>query len=200
MIGYLKGTLIQLLEETLLLDVGGVGYEVYPTREVLARCTAPGAEVELFVHTYVREEEIRLIGFSSLAERGLFELLMTVSGIGSKNALHIISELGEQTFVEAVLSGNPAPFLKVKGVGRKIAERVLLETRDKVGKLFSGGHYGTPALAATPLSSNFVQAMEALLALGFRRSEAQNALNSLKDRTKAPVDELLRDALTRLRK
>jgi Holliday junction DNA helicase RuvA len=200
MIGYLKGTLIQLLEETLLLDVGGVGYEVYPTREVLSRCTGPGAEVELYVHTYVREEEIRLIGFISLAERGLFELLMSVSGIGSKNALHIISELGEQTFVEAVLSGNPAPFLKVKGVGRKIAERVLLETRDKVGKLFSGGSLITAPMAATPLSSNFVQALEALLALGFRRSEAQAALNALKDRTKAPVDDLLREALTRLRR
>jgi len=200
MIGYLKGTLVQLLEETLILDVGGVGYEVHPTRGVLARCTAPGAEVELFVHTYVREEEIRLMGFASLAERSLFELLMTVSGVGSKNALHIISELGEQAFVESVLSGNPAPFLKVKGVGRKIAERVLLETRDKVGKLFAGGGQHSFAMPATPLSSNFVQALEALLALGFRRSEAQAALNALKDRTKAPVDELLREALTRLRR
>ncbi|MBM4353807.1 MAG: Holliday junction branch migration protein RuvA [Deltaproteobacteria bacterium] len=200
MIGYLKGNLLQLLEETLIVDVGGVGYEVYPTRGILARCTAPGAEIELFVHTYVREEEIRLFGFVSLKERALFELLMSVSGVGSKNALHIISELGEETFVEAVLAGNPAPFLKVKGVGRKIAERVLLETRDKINKLFSAGGYAMPAMPATPLSSNFVQALEALISLGFRRSEAQAALNALKDRTKAPVEELLREALTRLRR
>jgi Holliday junction DNA helicase RuvA len=201
MIGYLKGTLLFLGDDTLIIDVGGVGYEVHPTLDAMGSAT-PGDDIEVFVHTLVREDDIRLFAFATLPERALFEELTRVSGVGAKSALLIISQLGEEGFVEAVLTSNPLPLTRIKGIGKRIAERVLLEMKDRVDKLYKGGVAlsGTGnAQPASRVTGGLLEVQEALLQLGFKRPQVSAVMSSLADRKDAPVEELIREALKRLR-
>ncbi len=199
MIGYLKGTLLFLEDELMVIDVGGVGYEVFPTLDAIAG-SLPGDTVEVFVYTLVREDEISLYGFATRQERLLFEELMRVSGVGSRSAILIISQLGEEAFVEAVLTGNPMPLTRIKGIGKRTAERVLLEMKDRVSKLYKAG---LPVGASSPqvrITGSLIDVQEALLGLGYKRPEISTALAALKDLQDAPVQELIREALVRLRR
>lgn len=197
MIGYLKGHLLFLGEETLIIDVGGVGYEVSPTLDAMGSAV-PGDPIEVFVYTLVREDELRLFAFATLQERTLFEELMRVSGVGSRSALLIISQLGEEGFVEAVLTANPLPLTRIKGIGKRTAERVLLEMKDRVSKLYKGGIVAAsgPAMRVT---GGLLEVQEALLQLGFKRPQVSAALSALGDRKDDSVEELITEALKRLR-
>ncbi len=197
MIGYLKGELLFLGEESLIIDVGGVGYEVSPTLDAMGSAV-PGDPIEVFVYTLVREDELRLFGFATLQERTLFEELMRVSGVGSRSALLIISQLGEEGFVEAVLTGNPLPLTRIKGIGKRTAERVLLEMKDRVSKLYKAGVAATggPAIRVT---GGLLEVQEALLQLGFKRPQVSAAISALGERKDASVEELITEALKRLR-
>jgi holliday junction DNA helicase RuvA len=198
MIGYLKGNLMFLGEETLIIDVGGVGYEVSATLDAMGSAV-PGDAMEVFVYTLVREDDLRLFGFATLQERNLFEELMRVSGVGARSALLIISQLGEEGFVEAILTGNPLPLTRIKGIGKKIAERVLLEMKNRVSKLYKAGLASTSAGPSVRVSGGLLEVQEALLQLGFKRPQISTALSALGDRKDAPVEELISEALKRLR-
>lgn len=198
MIGYLKGTLLFLGEESFIIDVGGVGYEVSPTLDAMGSAV-PGGPIEVFVYTLVREDDLRLFAFATLQERTLFEELMKVSGVGSRSALLIISQLGEEGFVEAVLTGNPLPLTQIKGIGKRTAERVLLEMKDRVSKLYKAGLSSSSAGPASRVSGGLLEVQEALLQLGFKRPEVSAALSALGDRKDAPVEVLISEALKRLR-
>jgi len=147
----------------------------------------------------VREEELSLFGFSTRQERSLFELLMRVTGVGPRLALVIVSQLGEEAFIQAVLTGNPLPFTRIKGIGKRTAERVILDLKDKVSKLYSSGIPSVMGPGVT-LSARFLEAQEALVGLGFRRTEAAPALHALREMKEAPLEELIREALKRLKK
>lgn len=199
MIGYLKGVVLFIEDEMIVLDVGGVGYEVHPTLNALNKAGLPGDDAELLIHTLVREDEIKLFGFASREERALFEMLMQVKGVGSRLALLIISQMGDEAFVETVISANPVALTRIKGIGKRTAERVILELKDRVSKIYSsGGLRGLPPPAHMP--AGLVEVQQALLGLGFRQAEVTSVLATLKDMKDATVEQLIREALLRMRR
>jgi holliday junction DNA helicase RuvA len=199
MIGYLKGVVLFIEEDVLVLDVGGVGYEVHPTLSALSKAGVPGDDAELLIHTLVREDELKLFGFASREERALFLMLMQVKGVGYRLALLIISQMGDEGFVEAVLSANPVPLTRIKGIGKRTAERVILEMKDQVSKIYSGGSTGgLPPPAHMP--AGLVEVQQALLGLGFRHAEVTAVLATMKELKGAAVEELIREALMRMRR
>ena len=197
MIGYLRGLILYVDEPRILLDCGGVGYEVSATRSVLDSLGAPGEEAELFVYTLVREDELRLFGFKSRAEKAVFELLTGVSGVGPRSALTILSGVGEQGFVDAVATGNILPMTRVKGIGKRTAERIVLELKDKVAQVFAvSDSIAVPTVHVAP---NLQEAEAALLGLGFRKGEIANAFKEIKDSSTLGVEALIKEGLRRLR-
>lgn len=199
MIGYLRGKVLLSDDDYLVLDCGGVGYEIHPTSAVVREAERAGSsEFEVIVHTLVRQEEIALFGFASQEERSLFRLLLEASGVGPRIALHIVSQLGQEGFVDAVLTGNPLPFTKVKGVGRKTAERIIIELKEKVSKLYAG-EAKKREFSQARASPVMLEAQEALVRLGFKRQEVADVLAALGCPRDAGVDTIIREALMRLR-
>lgn len=199
MIGYLKGTLLFVEDDHIIIDTGGVGYQVFATLDAMNQ-GIPGDPIEVFIHTLVREGELSLFGFATRTERALFEMLIQVSGVGPKSALTIISQLGENGFVEALLTDNPLPFTRIKGIGKKTAERVLIDMSDRVRKLYSGTLPTARGAAPMRVSGSLLDVQEALLGLGFKRPEINAALQACKELADQPTEAILREALKRLRK
>ena len=199
MIGYLKGTVLVKEEGLLLVETGGVGFEVSPSLEAYEQAAEPGGEAEFFVHTLLRENDISLYGFATRSEKALFELVMGVTGVGPRLALVVVSQLGEEAFIQAVLTANPQPLTRIKGIGKKTAEQIILDLKVRVTKLFSVGGLSTSARPPM-LSGGLLETQEALVSLGCRPPEVQSVLGTLRDMKDAPVEELIREGLKRLRK
>lgn len=201
MLHHLEGRLIELGGEYVVLDVGGVGYRVYTSRrtreELFSAQRRDGAEsVKLFVSLQIREGDLALYGFSTPEERELFELLLTVAGIGPKVAISILSATTPQRLQEAILKGSTAELSAIKGIGRRTAERLIVELKEKVAKLPRG------APVSAPLDEREETALRALTrTLGFRESEARRALEQVREEYgDLPTEELLKRALERLAK
>ncbi|MGH2573056.1 MAG: Holliday junction branch migration protein RuvA [Actinomycetota bacterium] len=184
MIGFLDGEIAEKADGVVVVSVGGTGYEVMVPAQTLARLPSPGRRVRLFTRLQLRDEAMVLYGFSSPDERGLFDHLITVSGVGPKVALAILSVLAPLALRRAVASGDAAALTLVPGVGKKVAGRIILDLKDKIG---AGGE----AAASGPLA----EVREALLALGLSAQEAREALAALAPDGDRPVQELLREAL-----
>lgn len=191
MIAFLNGKVAAKAAGHCLLDVGGVGYKLAMTTGSLAALPAEGDEVLVHTYLYVREDELSLFGFESEAEKGAFELLLTVSGVGPKVALATLSALSADTLASAVAAEDVALISSVPGIGKKTAQRIILDLTDKLG---------VPELASASRSSGsgavIAEATDALLAMGFSSAEAAAALKGY-DRGGGPKDAL-RYALTRL--
>jgi Holliday junction DNA helicase RuvA len=194
-IAQLRGRLLALSPEQAVLDVHGVGYALslpLPTYYELQKLP-PGAEVSLFVHTHVREDALSLYGFWSERERQLFEKLITVSGVGPRLARAILSGLPPEDLLRALVAGDTARLAKTPGVGKKTAERLVLELREKAALLAA-----MPAAAAAPETAD-EDLLSALVNLGYRRADAERALADAKrDAAGAEMPELLRMSLKRL--
>lgn len=198
MIGRLFGNVIDdSADGALVLDVGGVGYEVFVPLGLIGRT---GREsVSLHVHTHVREDAITLFGFANEPDRFAFRTLLSVSGIGPKLALAILSALDSSELALAIERGDKNAFKGISGVGKKTVEHLLVDLK---GKLQPGAGASSKAAPARPVSrapnSDVVVAL--LCNMGFRRPEAEAAVASLGDEaiSELPVDQLLRDALARL--
>jgi len=172
MIAYLFGAVKYKEESAVILDVSGVGYEVRMCAAELAKLRI-GDEIELFIHFQVSEKEHALFGFSSRGERALFQLLLTVSGVGPKSALGILEKIGSQELMQALLQSN-ASALRTFGIGAKIAERLVVELSEKVHKIEVQG-VGERA----PLSLGDADVIEALKGLGYSLTEARDAARSV---------------------
>jgi Holliday junction DNA helicase RuvA len=183
-IGFLDGEIAEKADGMVVVSVGGTGYEVMVPAQTLVRLPSPGRRVRLFTRLQLRDEAMVLYGFSSPDERGLFDHLITVSGVGPKVALAILSVLAPLALRRAVASGDAAALTLVPGVGKKVAGRIILDLKDKIG---AGGE----AAASGPLA----EVREALLALGLSAQEAREALGALAPDGDKPVQELLREAL-----
>lgn len=198
MIAHLRGRLLTLSPELAVVDVGGVGYAVgvpLSTYYELERL-APGAEVSLFVFTHVREDALALYGFWSERERQLFEKLITVSGVGPRLARAILSGMPAEELLRALAGGDLGRLGRIPGVGKKTAERLVLELRDKAVEL---ARETTTAAAAAPLPPGDEDLLDALVNLGYRRADAERALSEVRQQNaEATVPELLRLALRRL--
>lgn len=174
MIAHVKGTIVEKFAGSVIVDVHGVGYEVQVSLNDF-EATNLQTETKFYTYHHVREQAEELFGFSSLAAKKLFELLITVQGIGPKAALAILS-LGNAEQVRNAIANSDAVYItKASGVGKKSAERVVVDLSDKVGL---PAHYGTGLPVQTELSTND-EALEALIALGYTLADANKALEGV---------------------
>ena len=183
MIAYLDGSVVEVAAGRAVLSVGGVGYEVLAPASTLARLPSAGGRVALHTRLIVRDDAMVLFGFSTPGERELFDLLTGVSGVVPKVALAFLSALTPDQIRRAVASGDVAALTIVPGVGRKVAQRVALDLRDRLG--------GEVIVLEGPLSD----VRDALLALGLSPQEASEAIGALPATGDRPVEDLLREAL-----
>ena len=192
MIASLRGTVVSSAVGVTVLDVGGVGYRLATTTTASRRAAAAGdREVTLLTHLHVREDALQLFGFASEAERALFEMLLGVSGVGPKAALAIVSGYEPDQIRRAVQSGDHALFTSIPGIGRRTAERVVIDLKDKVGGLVvPASGTDTPA----PTGNQHTAARDALVGLGMSVAEAEAALRPIDDTL--PVEERVRLALS----
>jgi holliday junction DNA helicase RuvA len=191
MIASLRGRVVSSAVGVAVLDVGGVGYRLATTTTASRRAAAAGdGEVTLLTHLHVREDALQLFGFASEAERSLFEMLLGVSGVGPKAALAIVSGYEPDQIRRAVQSGDHALFTSIPGIGRRTAERVVIDLKDKVGGLVVPTSVETP----TPAGNQHTAARDALVGLGMSVAEAEAALRPI-DET-LPVEERVRLALS----
>ncbi len=172
MISYLRGKIINKSLNYAILEVSGVGYQIYAGENFLNELKI-GTEVEVYTHHQVREEASDLYGFKTLEDLELFELLLTVSGVGPKSALGVISMASANDIKEAIIRGDANLLTKVSGIGKKTAERLVLELKTKI--LRSGGQ------AITINSSNLIGSdeIDALMSLGYTLNDARSALNAI---------------------
>lgn len=168
MIGSIKGTIQHKGTGYVIVETGGVGYKIFVT-PVLWTNAKVGQEVNLVIHTYVREDQISFYGFEKLEELEFFELLLTVSGVGPKSGLGIMSLAEVSMIKSAIVSEDPSVFTKVSGIGRKTAERVIVELKEKLR-----GEAGS-----APVAREHSDALDALLALGYSQPEARQALKQV---------------------
>jgi len=171
MIGYLNGKVKFLTEDECILDVGGVGYRV-SVDSVTRQDLKIDSAAELFVHTSVREDAITLFGFKNRATFELFEMLLTVNGVGAKSALGIVSKISAVDFAVAVANQDLSTLIKLPGVGKKSAQRLLLELKDKVGNFASSSTSDAENFQPVAISSSAAdEAADALSALGYTSAE-----------------------------
>ncbi len=195
MIGRLRGQLLEKRPPQILVDVSGVGYEVDVPMSTFCNLPAEGAEVTLFTHLVVREDAQLLYGFATGAERAAFRELIKISGVGPRIALAILSGLSPEKLSEAVESGETAPLIRVPGIGKKTAERLVLELKGKLaGSAIVTGLFA--AAGATETSSHNADILSALLALGYSEREAKAAMKGLPP--EASVSDGIRLALKAL--
>jgi Holliday junction DNA helicase RuvA len=171
MIGYLTGTLIHKGDKYVLIDVSGVGYKVFVSTETI-NSVVEDRTVSMWTHLVVREDVLDLYGFLSEQELDFFKLLIGVSGIGPKGALGIMNIASVQTLASAISAGDLSYLTKVSGVGKKSAEKIVLELRDKVGLIFGVGEY-------SQFDREDMDVIEALKSLGYRERESREALKQL---------------------
>lgn len=191
MIGRIAGTLLVKAPPALLVDVGGVGYELEAPLSTFYNLPAVGAPVVLHAHLVVREDAQLLYGFGTEAERALFRQLLKVSGVGAKLALVILSGVAAEELVAIVADGDPARLVRIPGIGRKTAERLILELREPFAKLASA-----PDSAIAPRADAPGDAAAALEALGYKPAEVRAALRDLPAGDSS--EDLIRAALKRL--
>lgn len=190
MIGFLRGVLLHKTPQELLIDVGGVGYKVLAPISTFCRLGEQGAMAQLLIHTHVREDQLVLYGFLTPTELELFEKLISVSGVGPKVALGVLSGIEADDLVHAIRTNDVARLTRVPGVGKKTAERLILELKDKIGTLLTSA---TGPTAPSPQRSDL---LSALRNLGYSPAEAERAATEvLRLQPEASLGELLRDAL-----
>ncbi|MDE3066577.1 MAG: Holliday junction branch migration protein RuvA [Verrucomicrobiota bacterium] len=187
MITFLHGKLVEALPTQAVVDVHGVGYEVLIPLSSFDKLPAPGGDVKLLTQLIVREDAHTLYGFTSATERDLFRLLIhTVSGIGPKTALNILSGMNPVAFRGAVANGDVKSLSQISGVGKKTAERIVVELRDKVGAA-GAWEAASAQRALSPADQKTNDAVLALMALGFKQPEAHDAVRVAQTRLGASV-------------
>ena len=197
MIAFLHGKLVDALPTQVTVNVNGLGYEVLIPLSSFDKLPQPGSEVKLLTHLAVREDAHVLYGFMTVAERELFRMLINnVSGIGPKTALNVLSGMNPVAFRGAVASGDVKSLSQISGVGKKTAERIVVELRDKVGA--AGAWEATSAARSLSASDQKVNdAVLALMALGFKQPEAHEAIRAAQAvlGEQASVEQLVRASL-----
>lgn len=202
MIAHLSGKLLEKNATHIIVDVAGVGYEVNIPLSTFYELGEEGDEVALRIYTHVREDAIQLFGFSSPRERDLYLKVISVQGIGPKLGITVLSGIGVDELVRAVKANDLARLTSIPGIGRKTAERLVIDLRDKVGELAlakGGSEAGSANIAIG--DGHFDDALSALINLGYQRAVAEKALSAARSDVAEPtVQKLLRRALQLLAK
>lgn len=202
MYAYIKGLLIQKKEEFVVIETGGIGYKIFCHPPMQDRFGKTGDTVCVYTYLYVREDTLALYGFPSQEEHDMFVMLLQVSGIGPKVALALVAQVLPSQFALAVITGDVKRLTQVKGVGKKGAERLILELKDKLkGFAFEGadGEFVVDELISGIASDSRLmqEAMSAMVVLGYTAQEARKAVTSVY-RDDIPVEELIRFSLRAL--
>jgi holliday junction DNA helicase RuvA len=196
MIAHLRGKLLAKHPNQAIVETGGVGYDVTISVPTFSELPGIGSEVALHIHTHVREDMIALYGFLRPSEKTLFEKLITVSGIGPKLAITILSGMAADEMVNAIRGNDIARLTRIPGIGKKTAERMVLELRDKLAVEKIGEIATAPTMS--PVEADV---LSALINLGYQRATAEKALAAVsKDGKTRPFDGLFREALAVLSK
>ena len=193
MIAHLRGRLLSKHPNQAIVDIGGVGYDLTISVPTFSELPALGSDVEFHVHTHVREDLIGLYGFLREEEKRLFEKLITVSGIGPKLAITILSGMPAEDMVRAIRGNDIARLTRIPGIGKKTAERMVLELRDKLPTELIGETTPLPKLSAVE-----EDVLSALLNLGYQRPTAEKSLAALKNH--GTFESMFREALSQLSK
>ncbi len=196
MIAFVSGRVVSKGASHCILEVGGVGLKLAMSTGSLAALPAEGDDALVYTYLYVREDELSLFGFENDAEKDAFEKLITVSGVGPKVALAALSALSTETLAQAVATGDVAMITSIPGVGKKTAQRIILELADKLGVPELGAGGGSAGRAATGGAAE-AEATDALLAMGFSAAEASAAIKGFEGEA-GDASALLKHALKRL--
>ena len=200
MIAYLRGKVLALTAETVILDVNGVGYEAYCTGGAFAKMSQ-GETAELYTYLQVKEDGVTLFGFANPKEKELFLKLISVSGVGPKMGISILASLSADDFAQAVATADVKRLSAVKGLGKKTAEKIVLELHGKISAAEVLGASGESAVLAgesvgtTRLSAQDEEAVSALMGLGFTRTESTQAVKKARDLGASTVEEVIMKAL-----
>lgn len=198
MIGLLSGTLARKGETSAIIDCHGVGYLVAISSRTRDRLPALGAPATLEIHTHVREDALSLFGFFDGFEKEVFELLLTVSGVGPKMAMNVLSGISAELLVHALVDGDLAQLTKAPGVGKKTAERLVVELKANAKKL--GAPPGAAPASPTMRGARASELASALLNLGYRQQSVEQVVEAvLRDVPDLAFEEALREALRRMR-
>jgi holliday junction DNA helicase RuvA len=199
MITFLDGKLVSALPTQAIVDVKGVGYEVFIPLSSYDRLPPAGQDVRILTHLHVREDAQILYGFMTAAERDLFRLLVNnVSGIGPKLALAVLSGMSVNNFKAAVVNSDVASLSKVSGLGKKTAERIIFELKDKLG-VAAAWEAASAMHAPTPEQEHANEAVLALITLGYKQIDAHAAVRELQEKTEAKsAEDLVKLALKRM--
>jgi Holliday junction DNA helicase RuvA len=190
MIAHIEGKIDARSDEVVVIDAGGIGYEVHVPTPVIDQLPQEGELCKLYVHTNFREEDgTSLYGFATIQDRDFFRLLLTVSGIGPKVGLSILSSVTVEDIAEAIVAGDIKTLTRINGVGNKTAQRLVLELKDKVAKLRIMHHVKKQGKVDTAS----IDAVDALVALGYSRQAASDAVGKARENFAAPphVNELV---------
>jgi Holliday junction DNA helicase RuvA len=206
MIAHLTGTLLSKQATSVILDVGGVGYEVTIPLSTFYDLAETGSQVQLRIYTHVREDALQLYGFRTSRERELFLRVISVSGIGPKLGITLLSGMSADEMIASIRTNNLARLTLIPGIGRKTAERLVMELRDKVASLSTPeleGELGAePGQVVAPTEDSIrSDALSALLNLGYQRNAAEKAITSvLSEGADLSVESILRQSLRKLAK
>jgi Holliday junction DNA helicase RuvA len=196
MIALLRGRVLEKHPNRVIVDVGGVGYDVAVPLSTFYTLADPGSEILLRIHTHVREDQFALYGFGTVLELSVFERLIAVSGIGPKLALAVLSGLEPRDLVSAIQRGDVARLTAIPGVGKKTAERIVVELRDRLPKTLDAAASVVPPSPGDLMRDDLVSALGNL---GYHRQAIDRALDKLLATTEAqPFEAMLRSALKEL--
>jgi len=194
-IAHISGTLAHKVPGEIVVDVNGIGYQVFIPLNVFYRLPDVGARMSLQIHTHVREDALQLFGFQDAAEKQIFLLLTAVSGIGPRLALNILSGIASEDLARALKESDQVRLVAIPGVGKKLAERMIVELKDKLIAFSSDSASSKPAYGDSQLMQD---AVSALVNLGYRKAEAENNVRTGLKRGQASLEEVLKETLRRM--
>jgi holliday junction DNA helicase RuvA len=194
-IAQLSGTLAHKTPGEVVVDVGGVGYQIYIPLNVFYAMPEIGGPVNLFIHTHLREDALQLFGFKEAADKQIFMLLNSVSGIGPKLAVNILSGISADELAQAIREGDQARLVSIPGVGKKLGERMVVELRDKLAALRT---QPTEKAGFDKGSQLMQDAVSALVNLGYRQAEVEKNVRDALRSGKQNLEDLIKDVLRRM--
>lgn len=195
MFAYIKGILENKLNNYIVIDVGGIGYKVFMSESNIERLGELGETVKVHTYYYVREDNISLYGFITSEELRMFELLIGVSGIGAKSAITMLSNITPSSFALAVISNDISQLVKIQGIGKKTAQRIILELKDKLKTEEAVMNTENKEIKEKIVEDNKVQeAISALQVLGYNRKEIEKALEKI-EKDNLQIEAIIRKAL-----
>ena len=197
MYAYIKGNLEEKTTGYVVIDVGGVGYKIFMSRASIEKIGELNTKVKVYTHHHVREDNISLYGFLTNEELKMFELLLSVSGIGAKIALAMLSEITPSKFTLAVITGDVSALKKIPGIGAKSAQRIILELKDKLKTEVAIGEEETEVSQAVHQDESVQEAIAALQMLGYNRKEIDEVFRKIPVK-ELSVEDIIRQALSRL--